>query len=276
MWETAPFVQKGVKMDAFLHPAMRQALGVIVPFDMELDAELWRWVPADIDLLITRTPFVDDNVNVEFIREISTTQPLAVAARSLTAGRARTVAYACASGSFIGGASAEQGIRETILASGADNAVTASGALVEALAHLGCSRVSVATPYMAELSGYLDAFLIEFGMEVVHHGALGLDHEIWAVPEATTADLIRRVDLPEAEAIVVSCTNLPTFDLIAPLEQELGKPVITANQATVWASLRRLGREAVGPEQALIREAEAITIVPSAQEVFRDEAEIIA
>lgn len=263
-------------MEGFLYPGMREAFAVIVPFDMELDAELWRWVPADIDLLLTRTPFVDNRVNVDFIREISTTEPLAVAARSLTAGRARTVAYACASGSFIGGASGERGIREAILASGAEHALTTSGAIVEALAHLGLTKVAIATPYTADLSAHLDTFLTEYGLEVVQHGALGLDHEIWAVQPEVTADLIRQVDRPEAEGIVVSCTNLPTYDLIAPLEEELGKPVITANQATIWAALRRLGREAVGPGQALIEEADAITIVPSAQEVLRDGTETIA
>lgn len=72
------------------------------------------------------------------------------------------------------------------------------------------------------------------------------------MPYARTAELIRAVDDPAAEAIVVSCTNLPSYDLIAPLERELGKPIVTANQATMWATLRRLGIAAVGPGQALL------------------------
>jgi maleate isomerase len=52
--------------------------------------------------------------------------------------------------------------------------------------------------------------------------------------------------------VCVACTNLPTYDLIASVEAELGKPVVTANQATMWASLRRLGRPAVGPGQRLV------------------------
>ncbi len=263
-------------MDALFEPKQRDAFGVIVPFDMELDSELWRWVPGGIDLLITRTPYVDDDVNVEFIREISNPEPLTLAARSLTAGRVGTVAYACASGSFIAGALGEKEIRQAMLAGGAQHALTTSGAFVEALAHLGLSRVAVATPYVPELSHYLDRFLAEYEVEVVGHGALGLDHEIWAVPETHTADLIREVDRPQAQAILVSCTNLPTYDLIAPLEQELGKPVITANQATIWAALRRLGREAAGPEQRLIHAPGAIPVVPAARNPFPGEAETIA
>ena len=40
--------------------------------------------------------------------------------------------------------------------------------------------------------------------------------------------------------------------MIAPLEAELGKPVITANQVTMWALLEAMGRRAVGPHQWLI------------------------
>lgn len=263
-------------MNVFFVPKEREAFGVVVPFDMELDSELWRWVPADVDLLITRTPYVDDVVDVDFIREISHTAPLVSAARSLTAGRARTVAYACASGSFIGGAAGERGIRDAMVAAGAEHVVTTSGAFVEAIAHLDVGRVAVATPYVTQLSHYLDEFLGEYEIAVVNHAALGFDHEIWAVSQLVTADLVREVDHPEAEAILVSCTNLATYDVIAPLERELGKPVITANQATIWAALRRLGRSAVGPDQRLLHQSGAIPIVPSAHDVIIGEAETIA
>ena len=51
---------------------------------------------------------------------------------------------------------------------------------------------------------------------------------------------------------MVSCTNLHTYDVIAGLEAELGKPVISASQATMWAALRRIGRRPVGPGQRLV------------------------
>jgi maleate isomerase len=61
------------------------------------------------------------------------------------------------------------------------------------------------------------------------------------VPYQTTADLICAADSPDAGAIYVNCANLPTYDLIGPLEQELGKPILSANQVTMWASLRSIG-----------------------------------
>jgi len=257
-------------------PELREAIGVVVPFDMELDAELWRWVPADIDLLITRTPYAPHRIDENFVREISRLQPVTAATRDVTTGRARVVAYGCASGSFIGGPAGERELRDAMEGAGAHHAVTTAGAIIEALAHVGATRAALATPYVVALSAHLESFLAAYDVATVAHGALGLDGRIWAVDQHVTADLIRRIDAPEADAIVVSCTNLATYDIIAPLEEELGKPIITANQATMWAALRRLGREAVGAGQHLLSAAGAIPIVPAAFEPPAGEAETIA
>jgi maleate isomerase len=55
-------------------------------------------------------------------------------------------------------------------------------------------------------------------------------------------ELARAVPRAGAQALVVSCTNLRTYDVIAPLERALGIPVVSANLATMWAALRALGR----------------------------------
>ncbi|MGO1538493.1 MAG: maleate cis-trans isomerase family protein [Leucobacter sp.] len=233
-------------------PTARVAIGVVAPCDMELDAELWRWMPDGVDLLTTRTPFVDDVVSVEFVQEVSKPRDVADGVRSVTTGRAEVVAYACTSGSFVLGKSGEAAIRGAMEDAGARDPLTTSGALVEALSALGVSRVSVATPYTPTLSQLLDTFLEEHGVSVLGHAALGLDTDIWDVEYQQTAELVRRANHADAEAIVISCTNLPTYDLIAPLERELGKPVISANQATMWAALRRIGCVAEGPGQALL------------------------
>jgi len=76
---------------------------------------------------------------------------------------------------------------------------------------------------------------------------LGLGGGIWKVSYRTIAERILAADHSAADAIFVSCTNLPTYDLIEPLETALGKPVFTANQLTMWACLRRMGLPVVGP-----------------------------
>ncbi|WP_218220117.1 Asp/Glu/hydantoin racemase [Nesterenkonia sp. Act20] len=234
-------------------PPIRAAIGVVTPFDMELDAELWRWLPGDVDLLMTRTPFLDDVVTVEFAREVAETSVVTDGVRRVTAGRADVVLYACTSGSFVRGRAGQEDLVRAMTDVGAREAVTSSGAIVEALSVLGITRVSTATPYTPSLSLLLESFLHEYGVTVTGSAELGLDGRIWEVPYAQTAELIRRANTPAAEVVVVSCTNLPTYDLIAPLEAELGKPIITANQAIVWAGLRRLAKFANGEGQTLLR-----------------------
>src|ERR671936_2466976 len=104
-----------------------------------------------------------------------------------------------------------------MVAAGAPAAVTTSGALLEALAALGVRRLAVATPYVESVTARLHDYLAEAGVTTVSGAHLGLEAGIWKVPYETTAQLLRDADSPAAEAVFVSCTNLPTYDLIAPL-----------------------------------------------------------
>jgi maleate cis-trans isomerase len=56
-------------------------------------------------------------------------------------------------------------------------------------------------------------------------------------------DAFARIDRPEIEAFVVPGGNFPTMASVPGWEREFKKPVVTTNQATVWAILRRLGRK---------------------------------
>ncbi len=233
-------------------PGVGARVGVVVPHDMVLDGELWRWVPGDVSLLFTRTPYVPLPVTTQLVTRLADPDVLARTATDLSAADPHALVYACTSGSFAAGHEGEARLVEAMRSTGPAVAVTTSGAVVSALAYLGAVRVAVATPYDEEITVLLAGFLAGAGVQVVGSAHLGLTEGIWRVPYDATRELVRAADRPEAEAVVVSCTNLPTYDAIAPLEAELGKPVVTANQATVWAVLRALGRAAVGPGQRLV------------------------
>jgi maleate isomerase len=230
------------------------AVGVIAPYDLALDREMWRWAPDDVTLLFTRTPYAPMQVTMEMAHWVSRPEAVVRSARDLSAVGPAVCAYACTTGSFGRGVAGERALAEQIRLGGAPAAVTTSGALLAALGHLGAERVAIATPYDAEVTGHLASFLAEAGYAVPRYACLDRDRDIWTVSYDVTADLVRDADSPDADAIVVSCTNLATYDLIAPLEAELGKPVVTANQATMWAAMRAAGRAAVGPGQRLLED----------------------
>lgn len=233
----------------------QHGVGVVAPFDFALDRELWRWAPDDVSLFMTRLPFVPVPVTVDMAAALSDHDTVRRATRDVLAPEPLVVAFACASGSFVHGASGEKLLRDSILEAGAPEAVTTSGALVESLSMLDARRIAVVTPYIDTVTDRLLSFLGEHGLEVVASVGMGLLSHIWKVGYAEIIAAVSAVDRPDAEAVFISCTNVPTYDIIAPLERMLGKPVITANQVTMCSALRAMGSEAVGAGQWLVEMA---------------------
>lgn len=233
-------------------PSAQRHLGIVAPFDLALDRELWRWTPDDVSLHIARTPYSPLHVGVELAATISDVDAVREATRILTPLEPEVVAYACTSGSFVGGLAGEEKVRAAMCDGGATRSVTASGALLGALAEVGASRVAIATPYVSDVTDQLVGYLEEAGIETVSRTDLRLEGRIWTVPYERTEELIIAADRIEAEAIFVSCTNLATYDLIARAEEALGKPVLSANQVTMWGALTAMGRTAIGPGQRLL------------------------
>jgi maleate isomerase len=248
---------------AYLEAATDQrGIGVVTPFDFALDRELWRWVPDNVSLYLTRMPFFTTPVTVEMANAVSKRGVVRRATRDVLTPEPDVVTYACASGSFVGGSLGERLLVRTMMDAGAPAACTTSGALVEALGVLGVRNLAIATPYVSAVTDRLVTYLGENGVRTVSSDGLGLLGHIWRVPYATVVEIVRSVDTPEADALFISCTNLPTYDIIEPLEQALGKPVITANQVTMWSSLRAMGLSAVGGGQSLLAAERALTALP--------------
>jgi maleate isomerase len=146
--------------------------------------------------------------------------------------------------------------------------LTTSGALLAALREIGARRVALVTPYTKSVTDSLEDFLGEAGIAVTGRSYLGLTREIWRVPYRDVVDMAREAVVDVPDALFISCTNLPTYDVIPQLEAELRMPVLSANQVTLWEALRRIGKEAVGPYQALLdpvarRGPAAMTTSPS-------------
>ncbi|CAN5702026.1 arylmalonate decarboxylase [soil metagenome] len=172
---------------------------------------------------------------------IGEAEVVAEATRSLRIAAPEVVAYACTSGSFVGGLDGEARLRAAMENAGAPHALTTSGALLKALESLNARRVAVATPYDAEVTVKLSGFLAEAGYETVSSAFLGLTGDIFRVNRETVRLLARAADREEADAVFLSCTNLRTFEVLPEIEAELGKPVLAANQVTMWAAIRAAG-----------------------------------
>ncbi|GAA4935602.1 Asp/Glu/hydantoin racemase [Streptomonospora halophila] len=241
-----------VELSALAETPWQSGVGIVAPYDFALDRELWRWAPDDVSLYVTRLPFVPVPVTVDQASALSDGDDVARATRNLLAPEPLVVGYACASGSFVHGAEGQQRLRQSILDAGAPAAVTTSGATIQALEALDVRRIAVVTPYVDSVTERLLDFLSEHGVEPASSVGLGLLGHIWKTTYSEVVQAVRDADRPDAEAVFISCTNVLTYDIIAPLERMLGKPVIAANQVTMWAALQAMGRQPVAHGQHLV------------------------
>jgi maleate isomerase len=230
------------------HPARGARIGVVVPFDFALDREYWALVPDDVSLHVTRTPPHDGPVAISLARAVGEPAEAAEAVLTLTAIEPDVVAYACTSGSFVNGLAGERALREAMTAAGARRAVTTSGGLLEALQVLGARRVALGTPYVADLGALLADFVREAGFEAASLANLDLDGGIADLGAVEVERLAEAAFRPDADALFLSCTNLPTVGLLERLSARYGMPVLSANQVTMWAALQAAGVDtSVGP-----------------------------
>jgi maleate isomerase len=119
--------------------------------------------------------------------------------------------------------------------------VTAFGSVLEALECLGVRRIAYATPYNAELTEQGRAHLAAHGFDVVGVARLqGVTNIYDETPERAYA-VGRQADRPDAEAVFLSGTGMPTLATLQVLEDDLGKPVFSAASAMMWHALRVAG-----------------------------------
>ncbi len=119
--------------------------------------------------------------------------------------------------------------------------MTAFGSVLAALAYLGVRRVAYATPYDAELTERGRAHLELHGFDVVGVARLEGVRSIYEETTERAYTVGRQADRLDAEAVFLSGTGMPTLGMLQVLEDDLGKPVISAASAMMWNALRVAG-----------------------------------
>jgi maleate isomerase len=141
------------------------------------------------------------------------------------------------------GTEADRAICAAITAETGIPATTGTLAQYEAFRAHGIRRYALAVPYLAEVRDLvLDVYGGE-GFECVSNAHLGISDN-FAFAELSLdvlRELIRKADHPDAEAIVVICTNLAAARVVEELEQELGKPIHDSLVVSLWHPLRMIG-----------------------------------
>ncbi|HEY0122197.1 MAG TPA: aspartate/glutamate racemase family protein [Rhizobium sp.] len=226
----------------------RTRVGFLVPpGNWTIEQEIPAFLPEDVSINFNRLSRVD-HTNEGEQRKLVTADNLNVmansvgrAARDLAEASPEMIVYCCTSGSFVNGWAGHVELSNKITSDTGVPAITTSTAVLSALKVLGAKKVVMVAPYPENIIDIEVNFFNHFDIDIVARRRIDCptDDDIRAVKhEATAAAVLDAVsDVDEYDAVFISCTNLQIMPQIASLEDTLGKPVVTSNQASLWASL---------------------------------------
>ena len=218
----------------------RGRIGLMVPTgNSVMEPEFQRLAPDGVTTHANRVELKD--VTPASLREMEA--DVARSARQIAQTRVGVIAFGCTSGSFVGGAGHDERLIGIIEGETGVAATTTTTAVIRALQALRVSRIALATPYTDEVTRLEVDYLQANGFEVTDWRGGGIVDvaEIQDCPPEVSYRRARAVDSDRAEAVFISCTGFRTIENIALLEADLGKPVISSNQATYADCLRILG-----------------------------------
>lgn len=120
-------------------------------------------------------------------------------------------------------------------------AVTSAEAIGDACKALNAQRVGIVTPYSEDVINRAQRYYeTNFGLDVVSKEAFGATdaYAIGRIDANAATDAFARINRPEIEALILPGGAFQTMRHITAWEERLGKPVISTNQAALWAMLR--------------------------------------
>jgi maleate isomerase len=122
-------------------------------------------------------------------------------------------------------------------------ATATSRALIAAWQALGARRIVMVSPYIEAINAREAAFFESHQIRMLKMAGLGIAaaKDMISVEPGEWYRLVQANRMPDADAYFISCTAVRSLEVIADLERDLGKPVVTSNQAAAWHSLRTLG-----------------------------------
>lgn len=230
-----------MKTDRERHGTRR--IGLLVPSsNTTVEPEFYRALPPHITLHVARLHLTQ--IAPESI--LAMVADLEAQSRNLASADVDLIVLGATAPSFLKGLGYDREIARRIEQATGKPATTTSTALLEAIAHLGLKRVVLGSAYDQNVNAIARSFLEANGVKVLDARGLGLVDNlvVGRLGSDSACELTRAIDRPDADGIVLACTNWKTMDVIERLERELGKPVISTTQATLWAALRVLGERA--------------------------------
>ncbi|RNF40318.1 aspartate/glutamate racemase family protein [Planococcus salinus] len=226
----------------------RGQLGLIyIASAWSMEAEYADMAPPGVTTHTTRVALSDDPTNFSLNDVCTVGEDAVKAAKLLAQAPLDAIAFGCTSGSFTNGVGYDQQlIRQMEALANGIPCTTTITAVLKALQAFNMRKIAIATPYEEAINNRAVNFFEDSGFSVENMLGLGManDYDISHQSIETVYRLAKQADTKDAEAVFIACTGLTTVRVLEVLEADLGKPVISANQATFWHSLQLAGIKA--------------------------------
>lgn len=215
-------------------------IGVLYPSGGYSEGELHKILPDGVSLHVTRIPMAK---NPTYEVGLHMADNVEDPARLLADARVDIIAFSCTLGSFIKGKGYDQEIMNRITQATGIPATTMTTAVVAGLRVLDIKKLVMVAPYVDRIIQTEKAFLEDEGMQMLNYRGLGLDDvdDMYNLEPSYWYNLVKKMREPKADGYFMSCGGVRVVDIIEQLEADLGKPVVSSNQAMVWHCLRKIG-----------------------------------
>lgn len=218
----------------------RGRLGLVVPSSNTTnEPEFYQHLPGGVSLYTARMHL--EKANTTALTRMA--DEVERCADLLETADIDAVAYGCTTGSLVKGAGYDEEIETRLADQLGVSAVATAASIKRAFDALDLQSLAIATPYIEDLNEREEQFLEEAGYDVVDIQGLELEanSDIGDQTPEVAYRNAQALDHSDADGVFISCTNYRTFEIIEQLEADLGKPVVTSNQATLWDALRTMG-----------------------------------
>ncbi|WP_372624116.1 aspartate/glutamate racemase family protein [Falsiroseomonas sp.] len=216
------------------------AIGLMVPANnTTMEGELAAWLPPGSQVRRVGIPRGKALLTKETMPAYRD-EAIALARQEFAGAKLDAIAYGCTAAGFISGPRGDAELAAKLSDATGLPVVTTARAMVKALQHDGAKRIAVVTPYQDAVNAQLEAFLADGGIFVLRMASFRAPdvEALCRITSAEVLELARRTMGPDADALFIGCSQLPTHAILGGLAAEFGRPAWSSISATAWDLMR--------------------------------------
>jgi maleate isomerase len=228
----------------------RTRIGVLTPHaDVVPESEFGAMAPDGISIHAMRVPFgaykpggaMDRTIANDPVRAFAEPPLVDDAAELLAAAPLHAIVYGFTSSSYVRGAADDAALKTRLeTRTRGIPVVIPCAAAVKALTALGAKRLALISPpwFSAEMDQQGARYFQSQGFELVQNGPAGLPSDQQAIEPNSLYEWVRTHTPKSAEAVFIGGNGFRAIGTIKALEENLNRPILTANQVAFWQALR--------------------------------------